>query len=109
MKVIYLATPYSGTKKQQEERFKAVSLFAGELINKGNIVYSPISHSHPIAKMKDLPKDWKYWEKVDSYWISCCDEIYIYCLDGWKESTGVQAEIEIAKSMNKQIIYIEDN
>ena len=46
-KKIYLAIPFSGI---EEKSFKAATEIAGLLISKGYIVFSPITHSHPINK-----------------------------------------------------------
>lgn len=73
----------------------------------GNHVYSPISHSHPIAKVCDLPLGWDYWGAVDRSFIEWADAVYVLMLDGWKGSTGVGAEIEIARSLGKDVSYIE--
>ena len=105
---IYLATVYSGTPKQQEERFVKVNKIAADLMAKGFLVFSPISHTHPIALAGDLPKDWEFWKEYDSTFIKWADEIHVFMQDGWKKSTGVTAEIRIAKKLNKPVLFIED-
>lgn len=58
---VYLATPYTHDDEAvEEERFERVSIIAGHLMNQGYIVYSPISHNHPIAKLVKLPGTWEY-------------------------------------------------
>jgi len=78
-------------------------------MKKGNIVYAPISHSHPIAVQCNLPKTWDYWKDVDEAFIGWCDELWVVMLDGFKESKGVNAEIEIALRLNKKIRFIPKN
>lgn len=102
MKKIYLAIPYTG---MQELSFKTANKVAAKLMKKGYLVYSPISHSHPIATQENLPKTWEYWEDVDTEFLKWCDYLYVVTLDGWKEGVGVQAEIRIAKACGKQIVY----
>ena len=46
-KKIYLAIPYSG---HIEKSFRLANEIAAELIQKGFIVFSPISMSHPIER-----------------------------------------------------------
>ncbi len=107
---IYLATPYShDSEKTREERFKNVNKKASELMNLGHIVYSPISHSHPIAVQCGLPLGWEYWEKYDTTFIEWCDELMVYCQSGWEKSNGVKAEIKIAKRLNKSVKYLYIN
>jgi hypothetical protein len=103
LKKIYLAIPYTG---QEKKSFKIANRIAGQLMNDGNIVFSPISHTHPIAIECGLPKEWEYWKDFDEIFIDWCDEIYIVTLDNWQKSKGVMAEIDIANKKRKPIKYI---
>jgi hypothetical protein len=108
MKKIYLASPYYHKNHDiREQRFISVCKKAGELMNQGYFVYSPIAHSHPIAVQCELPKDWVFWEQYDIEYIKWVDEVWILQLDGWSKSKGISAEIEIAKSIGKPIYFIE--
>ena len=101
MKKIYLATPYTGTPEQQQSRFEAVNRVAAKLMGFGYLVFSPISHTHPIAMAGDLPKGWEYWKAYDETFIKeWCDELWVYVQDGWETSTGVTAEVKMAKENN---------
>lgn len=107
MKKIYLATPYSHEDDNvRRSRFDDINKVAASLMSDGNCVYSPISHTHPIAEAGSLPLGWDYWEKIDRCFIDWCDEVYVYCADGWKESRGVQAEIFIAIELGKPVRYV---
>lgn len=104
--MIYLAIPYSHPEQVvREKRFKIVNAVAAELMRKGAVVYSPISHCHVIAAEYDLPTSWTYWKKSCVEFVTRSDQVIVVCVDGWKESTGVQAEIEIAKEHNIPIEY----
>jgi len=108
MKKVYLASPY--THKDaiiRHQRFIDVCKKAGELMKQGYFVYSPIIHNHPIAIQCSLPKDWKFWKKYDTEYIKWVDEIWILKLLGWEESKGINAEIEIAKTLNKPVLFID--
>lgn len=105
--LIYLATPYSDPDPAVRfNRFDAVNRFAARLIEQGHYVYSPISHTHPIAVCGDLPKGWEYWEGFDRRMIAACDRVVVYCQDGWQESVGVTAEIKIARELKKPVDFI---
>ncbi len=107
MKKIYLATPYSHKQQNiRRDRFNGVNIVAAELMNQGNLVFSPISHTHPIAGAGDLPKDWSFWHEYDTTFIEWADEVHVLMQDGWEESIGVTAEIEIAKEMGKPVKFI---
>ncbi len=104
MKRIYLSIPY--TKIDRDESFIIANRTAAILINQGHLVFSPISMTHEMLKDNNLPVEWDFWKQLDESFIEWADEIYVCILDGWKESTGVQAEIDIAKRLDKKIRYI---
>ena len=107
-KLIYLATPYTSEDPSvAEERFRKVSQVAAKLINRGEFILSPISMCHPIAIEGGLPGDWEFWDAYDRTIIACCYKLYVLMLDGWEESTGVQAEIKIAKEFGLEIEYLD--
>lgn len=109
MKKIYLASPYSDPYPAiQEQRFLAVCKKAGELMNLGLLIYSPIAHSHPIAKLCDLPKDYKYWQKVNHEFIMWADEVWVLMLPGWECSRGIKDELEFADSLEKTVRFLVD-
>lgn len=105
---IYLAGPYSHPDPAvREERYRALSRAAADLIAMGHIVYSPISHSHAIlacAPEHKLPTSWEYWREADSAFIKWADEVCIVPLPGWRESVGVKAEIDLALQLKKDIV-----
>ena len=107
MKKIYLASPYYHKDPEiREARFIAACTKAGELMNQGYFIYCPIAHSHPIAVQCELPKDWSFWEQYDIEYIKWVDEVWVLMLPGWDQSTGIKAEIEIAKKMGKPVSFV---
>ena len=108
MRKIYLATPYSHPDPPVRLfRFDAVNKVAAQLMSDGFLVFSPISHTHPIAEAGDLPKGWEFWKEYDKTFIEWADEVYVLKAQGWETSTGVQAEIKIAEEMGKPVVYLE--
>lgn len=104
----YLAVPYSHPEASvREERFKAANKMAGQLLNAGWVVFSPISHTHPIALECSLPLGWEFWENFDKSFLSCSKYLFVLRLDGWEQSKGVQGEIKIAQNMGVEIIYLD--
>jgi hypothetical protein len=106
MKRIIVLCPYSGTKTQQEYRFNIVSKYAGDLIQKGHVVFSPITHCHPIAKIAGLPGDFDFWQKYSEEFTRWAQEGHVLCLEGWLQSIGVNAEISLLGQMRKPILYV---
>jgi len=124
MKLIYLASPYlyresdanetfyidtHETKGEviQEGRYQSAIDATAKLMQKGYAVYSPIVATHPIAVKHDLPLGSEYWMQFDEVILSRCSELYVLMIDGWKESPGVQREIEMAKELGMEVTYIE--
>jgi len=106
--IVYLATPYSHPELAvQRLRFEQVSRLAAELMSRGVYVYSPISHTHPIAMAGYLPTGWDFWEAHNRTMLSRCDRLVVYMQDGWEESVGVAAEIAMAEEFGLPIEYLE--
>jgi hypothetical protein len=104
----YLASPYSHPDPEiRHARFEAVNHAAADLMKQGEIIFSPISHSHIIARDHDLPADWDFWERIDIEFIKKCDALLVLMLPGWKQSKGVQAEIRLARLINIPVKYLE--
>ena len=108
-KKIYLAIPYNDLDPTvRQRRFEIANQVSADLFNKGYNVFSPISHSHPIAVQCDLPKGYDFWSKWNATFIEWCDELHVICIEGWRESGGVQDEIKIAERLGKEVRYIRD-
>ena len=106
--MIYLAIPYTHkSAKVRRYRYQLATHVAGEIMRTENVpVFSPITHSHPIAEAGGLPLTWEHYEEIDTAMIMACDEIVVLCSYGWNESTGVSAETEIAKKYGKGIRHM---
>ena len=104
--MIYLASPYTHSEPGvREARFEAACLATAELVRAGHVVFSPIVHGHPLVRF-DLPIEWEYWERIDGEHLRHCDEVVVLMLEGWRESRGVQAEIDLAIEMDLPIRYL---
>lgn len=105
--MIYLASPYSDPDPDvQNARFMVACKAAGILMKRGKVVFSPIAHTHPIAKAGSLPEGWEYWSKVDSEFMGACDEMIVLKLDGWMFSVGIATEIKLAVKMRLSVSYV---
>lgn len=104
--MIYLASPYTHSDPSvREARFDAACLATAELVRSGHVVFSPIVHGHPLVRF-GLPVEWEYWERFDREHLRRCDQMVVLMLDGWRESRGVQAEIDLAIEMDLPIRYL---
>ena len=106
--MIYLACPYSHEDEAVRiERFNAVNVVAAQLMRKGLHIFSPISHTHPIAMAGGLPKGWDFWNAYDRVMINACEKVMVLKIDGWEESVGVAAEIAIARELGMRVEFVE--
>ena len=107
--LVYLATPYSHPEPAvRQSRFEAANRAAAKLMNSGVKIFSPISHTHPIAEAGQLPLGWAYWQEYDRAILKCCHKIIVLKLAGWEQSKGVKGELDIAKELGLEIEYIEE-
>lgn len=104
--MIYLASPYTHSDPSvREARFDAACQATVGLVRSGHVVFSPIVHGHPLVRF-DLPIEWDYWERFDREYLRRCNEVAVLMIDGWRESRGVQAEIDLAIDMDLPIRYL---
>ena len=109
--MIYLACPYSHEEPEiRDYRYICSYLAAAVCMKKfGHMVFSPITHSHPIAEtLGDNKGDWQAWQEFDKRMIDACDELWILPLDRWKDSIGIKAEMEYATEKNKPIRILDE-
>lgn len=107
MNVAYLAAPYThADPKMMEQRHTIVNRFVYELMRKGILVYSPLTHNVPINQL-GINGDWKTWKDFDHEMLSRCDRLIVLKLPGWENSKGVAAEIARAKELHIPIEWVE--
>lgn len=104
MKKLYIAVPYT---INPEQAFRIANQYSARMMLAGNVVFSPISHSHPIAIQNELPESHEFWMKQDLPFVEWCDGLHVLCITGWETSRGVQEEIGYAKKLNKFVQYIK--
>jgi len=102
-----MASPYSHSDQSvREQRYIDACKAAANLMARGYIIYSPIVHSHPIAKW-GLPKGWDFWRKHCEAMLVVCGQLAILRLDGWHKSIGIAAEAGFATRANIPIVFID--
>ncbi|HEY0984826.1 DUF1937 family protein [Schlesneria sp.] len=107
--MIYLASPYSHPHRiVRERRFQDASRATACLLRSGLNVFSPIVYGHPLVA-HGIPTDWICWEVFGRAYIERCDSLLVLTLEGWEESVGVTAEIEIAHQLGKPVNYLTLN
>lgn len=106
--ITYLAVPYSHPDTAMRKyRFQVANQIAAALMREGEHVFSPISHTHPIALAGDLPTGWEYWQEYDRAMLAICGQLLIVRLEGWKDSLGIKGEIAIAEELGIPVEYMD--
>ena len=107
-KVYYLASPYSHKSDFIKElRYQAIACIAARLISDHHLILlEPIASCHAKSYMYDMPTGYEYWKTRDRKMIALSDGIIVATLPGWEESEGVTDEIQYAKELGKDIIYL---
>ena len=109
MRLIYLGGPYSHKEKsimneRVEHHAKVLAYFARTAENL--VLYSPIIHWSMVAYSHDLPHDFNYWKQQDFHMIRTATAMWVTVLPGWRESFGLGQELEYAKDIGREIMYV---
>lgn len=104
---IYLASPYR-LIEDKEELWRRVNFVSASLLCAGNILYSPISMTHGIDKYIPHDTDFSFYRELDMFYLHRCDILAVITIPGWKESVGVQAEIQEASNLGKPVLFLPD-
>jgi hypothetical protein len=100
--MIYLAGPYSHEKDLiRELRYKILTKIAAVMVKEGEVVFSPITNGVALGQEVEMPYDFQFWENYCIHILIRCNEIHIVRLKGWKQSTGVKAELEAVECWKK--------
>lgn len=104
----YMACPYTHPwSAVRQERFRKATVAAAWLSMQGKVVFSPITHSHPMAEMVDMPTDWEFWKEIDEQYLQLSKELTVLAIEGWEKSTGVRDETIIAERMGIPVNYLD--
>lgn len=115
MRTIYLATAYSYTSKlplvskfMMWLRCRRVTKTTALIMTRGDNVFSPITHSHYVAVLGNLPAlAHEFWLRLDKWYVDRCDLIYVLNQAGWEDSVGVQREIRWGLEQKKQVYLVD--
>ena len=106
--MIYLASPYTHPEMVvMLRRYREICRIAADVMMGGKIVFCPIAMTHPMAVYGELSGKWDFWRDFDTAFLEKCDELWVTMMDGWRESTGVTAEIAIMHSLVKPVRYLD--
>lgn len=104
----YLASPYTHSDPAvREQRYRDACRAAAALMSRGDVVFSPIAHSHPIELAAGVVNDGEFWKRQDAPYLEACTKLLVLMLPGWKHSTGVYHEVDRAMQRGIPIEYVE--
>jgi len=104
--MIYMCSPYTHDDPAvRQQRFESACRAAAALIRQGKTVFCPIAHGHAICRY-GLPPNWAFWQRHDRRYLEVCSEVVVRMLDGWQQSEGVRAEIDIARALGKPVTFL---
>lgn len=104
--MIYLASPYSHDSDViRLQRYEAVLDYVAKVITT-QVIYSPIMHFHDLAERYSFPKGYDFWQRVNEGILFRCNALHVLMLDGYEESTGVNAEIKFARTNHIPVVYV---
>lgn len=96
---IFLACPYTDDDPAiREERFRAANKAAAWLIEQGHVVYSAVTHGHPITEINNQ-MTWEFWKRQNFTMLSLCEQLTILALAGWEKSAGISVEIQESRRL----------
>lgn len=110
----YLASPYeardaAGNPNADEMQRRAIiaARAAGKMLERGLLVFCPVAHGQMIVECYTrafgTPASWL---RLDLRLLASCDEVAVLTLPGWRESSGVAAEIAEAVRLGKPVRYV---
>lgn len=118
---IYLATRYTAVGLVgntaailEQKRYERITKLAARLIvEKGHIVYSPVTSCHPLLKAyKQVSRklDWAFWVDYNLQFANWAEALVIYEPHGYQNegfSAGVKAEYNLFHSQGKPLFMLE--
>ena len=112
---IYMASPYSINAPTSTEEGRALREFRyaealrylSDWTKMGEVVFSPIVHSHPMSWTHDMPGTWDFWSKIDYCFIDNCEKLRVLKMPDWDKSVGITAELAYAAKVGKEIEYVD--
>lgn len=99
--MIYLASPYTHDRPAvRQYRVDAARKAVRSLLLQGIDVFSPVVYADGINLQTPLPLPYADWMRLDFTFLKHAEQLWILPLHGWRESSGVSAEIEYALGKN---------
>ena len=107
MSFLYLASPYSHADAgEREARYVAALRKTAELMLAGEVVFSPIVHTHHVERITG-PQSHDFWLNADMPILERAARLVVLRIPGWNLSRGVAAEIDFADEHDIPVEFID--
>lgn len=94
----YIAAPYSHPDRAVRlQRVARSAIACANMLQQGGFPFSPLVHGFNIEYDARVEIDWKIWMEHSLIMVGRAAAVYVLTLEGWRESKGVQMEIQYAK------------
>ena len=110
----YLASPYQNPDDKTDvvycsQRFDEACRAAAKLMHRGQLIFCPIAHSHPISwwMHEDDRTSHDFWLRQDFALLAKADRLIVLQLHQWERSYGVMKEIEFARDNGIPVEYLD--
>ncbi len=108
--LVYVASPYSKYPTGIDCAFVEASRLTGELARHGVRGYSPIAHTHSLARYANIdPYSYDIWLPFDEAIMAKSDAMTILKMEGWDKSFGINHEIDVFRAASKPIFVTNVN
>ncbi len=106
--LVYVAAPYTHSDPAVvRDRMDMFTRTMAKLIEDGHHPVSPLMNHYLAEKIEvNFPLNWTYWEDYSRKLLDRCDQLIVVMMDGWRHSTGVMAEIDMAEKSGKDVRYM---
>jgi|SRR5208282_1471253 len=105
--MIYFATPYTHEDPAvREKRYREAVATTYRLTVTGHKIFSPIIATHDMVVSFNMAFWYKQWEGWCHDFISSSTMFLVGCMEDWEASSGVNRELEFAKSIGMPIRYL---
>lgn len=110
MHFYYISNPYNGTEEQKEQRAQIAAEVCGFLLKKGIYAWSPIVHNHAMMKTFNQFTLEERRTKIldfDFSLLKSSKGMIVLKIEGWDQSYGVKAEIDLCNQLSIPIKYLD--
>jgi nucleoside 2-deoxyribosyltransferase len=106
---IYLASPFwSESEIVRFHRYAKVKSKTAQILQAGHSVYSPIVHAFYLHYLlpEAIRHSHDFWLSHDFPLLHAAETLWIYQIEGWRESKGIAREIRFAEQLHIPIYYL---